>query len=423
MFVFRAPNTHTHAHPPKYTNKIQTTVPTIPAATTTPQPHPTQPPTLQHAPNHPSTPGATTTPMPVPAPQITPRIVTDNGTPTPLPSDQSGTALGGDSNTPFFTSIYWELGQFQPHLTGEGTVIAILDTGINTQHLAFSAGQRVLPAPQYSRNFVQGQSPDDITDLDGHGTHCAGIAAGCSYANAYLVSDPSKMGIFPGGVAPGAQLTVCRVANDSGPTSYTSDSVVQALDHLIDIITNKGQPVHVVSMSFGFPKHNAAIEERIFNLKKLGTICIAAASNEGQKKAEAILYPASDGNVICIGAHNSNGNRADISPAGREMEYLALGVNVCGPAAGPNAQALRYDSGTSYAAPAVAGLASLLIELARKNGENIPNIHLIRHLLKEMSPTKQPSYDSGYGTLRPQEFLSRLIKTPGLLKSITQEVA
>ena len=453
-----------HIPPPThiYTkiHKTQTTV--LEGQPTTPQSHPTQPPTLQLAPTYPSMPAPTTAPPPASAPQIMSRILSEyspHTTPsTSSTSSQSATALGGDSSQPLFTSIYWELEQFRPHLTGAGTVIAILDTGINTQHSAFPIGQKVL---QYSKNFVQDELPDNIIDLNGHGTLCAGIAAGCSYFNAYHVDNLSQLINFPGGVAFEAQLIVCRVAKDSGPTSYSPDSIVQALDHLINI-QESGQKVDVVSMSFGFPKLNKRIEDRIFKLKRLGTICVAAASNDGKRKAEAILYPASDGNVICIGAHDSLGNRADISPAGKDMEYLAPGINVLGPApaltnhnracftsqhmqckcgqfphslqcadiqlipctcTAANAQALWYDNGTSYAAPAVAGLISLLIQLARTSGENISNIQVIRQLLKEMSPTKQPSFDCGYGTLRPQEFLRRLIQNPGLLRSIKQEVA
>ena len=68
-------------------------------------------------------------------------------------------------------------------------MIPILDTEINLKHSAFqdlytdgNPTPKVLSYPK-SKKFVSGDSEDeeDFTDNDGHGTHCAGIAAGCQY--------------------------------------------------------------------------------------------------------------------------------------------------------------------------------------------------------------------------------------------------
>ena len=87
------------------------------------------------------------------------------------------------------------------------------------QHKAFK-GKILL---EYSKNFnLDKQSEDDITDRDGHGTLCAGIAAGCPYNDAYMTNPKytplqytplqycTHMRDFPGGMAPEAKLmTFC----------------------------------------------------------------------------------------------------------------------------------------------------------------------------------------------------------------------
>ena len=327
-----------------------------------------------------------------------------------------------------FTRKDWEL---KLNVTGKGTVIAIIDSGINVEHSAFQwpASYRedkpkVLPAPDFSRNFNSDQLQNDITDLSGHGTLCAGITAGSSYA-----------GKFPGGVAPQAKLIVCRTDN-------SEDQVAQALDHLIEIQTRQENRirVHIVSMSFGYEKLDERIEARIAHLKwNHGTIFVASAGNDGQRSP--ITYPGKNDNAICIGAHDYYGDPAKFSSKGQKVDYLAPGENIIGPAThtqeclgkrhctckqSPNhtsecaalqctcpaeyKQALRCDSGTSLAAPAVAGLISLFIELAIKeyDTKTLP-IAVICKLLERSSSNR---------TLRPKQYLEELTENPGILRTL-----
>ena len=225
-----------------------------------------------------------------------------------------------------FTSTYWEL---KSRLRGEDTVIAILDSGINMEHAAFQwpswyrkGKPKVLPAPEYSRNFRPDQSQNDITDHFGHGTFCAGIAAGSAYDNPCIQMSDQQYALlqeddFPGGVASGAQLIVCR-------TDCSEDEIGRALDHLMEIQTRKVNPIkiHVASMSFGFDKHDPDIEEKINDLTfKYGTICVASAGNMGEKGSRPITYPAKFSNVICSGANDSKGHQTDFSSTGEKMAY------------------------------------------------------------------------------------------------------
>ena len=191
-------------------------------------------------------------------------------------------------------------------------MIAILDTGINLNHSAFqdlytdgNPTPKVLSYPK-SKDFVSGDCKD-FTDHDGHGTHCAGSAAGCQYSDAYQLGKPSNEVSSPEGVAPRSQLIVCRVGEDK--ESISQDAIIKALEHLIQL-RNQGQRIAIISMSLGIPLADVSEqnERRIKNLlselvagEQYHTICIAAVSNKGR---DAICLPAQCGDVISIGAHD-----------------------------------------------------------------------------------------------------------------------
>ncbi len=92
---------------------------------------------------------------------------------------------------------------------GEGTVVAILDTGIQRNHRAFSNydiefEEKVV----LCKNFVGGQEEEECDDLAGHGTQCAGLACGLSFEGVDEDGD-----LLPGNAkfnssAPGAKLMV-----------------------------------------------------------------------------------------------------------------------------------------------------------------------------------------------------------------------
>ena len=331
-----------------------------------------------------------------------------------------------------FTRTYWKLEDVL--LTGEDTVIAILDTGINMKHSAFqwpasyhTDRTKVLPAPEYSRNFQPDQLQNDITDHTGHGTFCAGIAAGSPYDIAHLRMSSQQYTLlqdsFPGGVAPRAQLIVCRI-------DYSKGQVVQALDHLIEIQTRQVNPVkvHVVSMSFHFDKSDKDIEDKIRDLtSKHGTICVASVGNEGH-----MAFPASCGIVISSGSSDYRGHQAEFSSTGKKTAYLVPGKTVLGPVTHTpecqvfqctcptvNRQAVECVSGASYSTPAVAGLISLLIQLAKTeyNTETL-DLEVIRILLGRLS---LDTNEKGYRILQPSEYLNELYENPGILNTLTRQ--
>lgn len=362
------------------------------------------------------------------SPQLPPvphsRQAVDSGTPSPdtpmefTPSSQFGSAPQPSVHSPLsdklssdfqakgagldykssFACQHWNLDPMGL-LTGEGTILAILDTGVHSNHLAFQAQNKIIRW----KNFCTDSPDDNVTDFDGHGTQCAGIAAGV----AFIV--PAMANPFPGGVAPKVQLIICRVAQTKN--DFNIQAINSALDWLIQLQQQNQCKIDVICMSFGCDHLNQEMEHKIENLIKLGTICVAAAGNDGRK--EDIKYPAKMNKVLCIGAHDSFENRAPFSPVGREMDFLAPGVNIGSPSiSGAHDDALIVGDGTSCAAPAVAGLICLLIQCANLYGppsnKVIHDTRVIHALLKEMSTSGGASthYNTeyGFGALKPHKF-------------------
>ncbi|KAK1862577.1 hypothetical protein I4F81_005145 [Pyropia yezoensis] len=117
-------------------------------------------------------------------------------------------------------------------LTGEGQLVAILDTGIYKEHPAFSADHDIIHAA--SKNFTEKGEEDDITDEDGHGTLCAGLI---------IAQECAEYAGKPTGVAQQAQLLVLKVFGD-GNCSY--ERVAEAIDYAVN------SEATVISMSLGF---------------------------------------------------------------------------------------------------------------------------------------------------------------------------
>ena len=309
-----------------------------------------------------------------------------------------------------FPSKYYGLEQNERR--GEGTTVAVLDTGINLNHLAFQSKFQ-------SRNIIRvnfttnpDDPNDDIQDIDGHGSHCAGVVAGSPCK--CTVGDKTVQ--FPGGVAHGARLVVCRVAKDR--KHFDSAAIVGALNWLIKEKRNTQESVKVdiVVMSFGAPSMSTYldIEGKILDLTNLGVTCIAAAGNSGMVLQNALCYPALFDNVICIGAHGSKGKPAPCTPIGGDIDYLGPGVDIYAPSY-ENNDGLMCASGTSCAAPAVAGLVCMLIQRARKLpydmqiqgrhvSQYVSKTRVIRQLLKEISSSRGVARDkeSGFGSLDPR---------------------
>ncbi len=321
-----------------------------------------------------------------------------------------------------FTSKIWNMERLHEEgIDGSGTTIAIIDSGINYTHSAFK--NRIVAI----KNFVSDETDniDCIIDSDGHGTHCAGIAAGSQFY-CPTSSDPnSECILVPPGVAPGAKLVICKVVKTSNG-DVDSKAFLDALKWLKEIHTRSSNriKIDVVSISLASTYYNHQRAQIISDLISLGMIVVCCASNVGRLRLQPIAFPARLGHVLCIGAHDENGKPTSFSPVGRELDFLSPGDNLWGPGPGTKGPfAMDCASGTSCATPGVAGLVCLILQAVAKICDRhlqefviggrplidlVHNVWVMRALLKEISSSPGHHSDEiGHGTLNIYRLLDR----------------
>ncbi|KAK1247682.1 hypothetical protein MKX07_000570 [Trichoderma sp. CBMAI-0711] len=213
---------------------------------------------------------------------------------------------------------------------GEGTFAYVLDTGINSKHVDFEG------------RAYMGFSPPETepTDINGHGTHVAGIIGGKTF-----------------GVAKKTQLIGVKVFLDDEATTST---LMEGLEWAVNDITTKGrQGRSIINMSLGGP-YSQALNDAIDHIADMGILPVAAAGNKGIPAT--FISPASADKAMTVGAINSDWQETNFSNFGPQVNILAPGEDVLSAYVSTNT-ATRVLSGTSMAAPHVAGLALYLMAL------------------------------------------------------------
>lgn len=288
----------------------------------------------------------------------------------PLPyTDDSGAAAGADAS--------WgidAIGASASEMTGKGVTVAVLDTGIDADHAAFSGVTLI------EKDFTGTGNGD----LQGHGTHCAGTIFGRDTGGKRI------------GVARGVDVAlIAKVLDNSGGGS--SDAIFNGLQWAAM------QGVNVLSMSLGFDfpglvarlaaegwpveaATSAALEAYRSNLRAFdkllgmiraraafgpGMLIVAAAGNESNRDGNppyeiAPSLPAAAEGVLSVGALGRSD--AGLTPAAFSNTYPQIsgpGVGITSAQAGGG---LIAFNGTSMACPHVAGAACLWWEAVQKDG-------------------------------------------------------
>ena len=322
-------------------------------------------------------------------------------------SDFSSDSMAENGNTtPVFGRRYWELEDIPDVPTGKGVTIAVVDTGIDPYHPAIYKKIK-------NGNFVfkdfSGQMMNPkagcIKTEDYHGTKCAVIACG---TNRTPVKNEGAFSScqMSSGIAPDAKLIVCKVTG--GETIKIYQTTAEALRWI------KEQPdIDVVSISVGGNCRRDERDEAVKELVKSGKIVVCAASNYGRKQRESICYPAKLEHTLCIGSHDRFGNRSRLSPVGQRLDFLGPGENVVVPV---SATEVACASGTSYAAPAIAGLICLLLQAVKDkcsedDYKKLKDHIEIKELLKKLSVESEHFKEQGYGAIDLQR-LAKFFKNP-----------
>ncbi len=260
------------------------------------------------------------------------------------------------------------VGALKSRVTGKGAIVAVLDSGIDAKHPAFSGIELT------QKNFTD----EEGGDQSGHGTHCAGTIFGRDVEGKRI------------GVAPGVdRALIGKVMNRSGAGS--TDQVITAIRWAVE------QGAHIISMSLsidfvgfaeqlhllrGFPMklatskalvsygQNLLLFDRLTALLQVQSenkpLIVAAAGNESRRHERpdfeiATGPPAATESVVAVGAleraedgtlgvYRSSNTRVDVSGPGVKIFSAKPGGG------------LASKSGTSMAGPHVAGVAALWVE-------------------------------------------------------------
>lgn len=204
--------------------------------------------------------------------------------------------------------------------------VAVLDTGVVFSHPGLNgrllSGYNVLSPLQLPEDMGGGKTSIAV----GHGTMVAGIVAR---------------------VAPHARILPIKVLNADG-----TGTMLQALQGLHYAVTHGAK---VINMSFGTPQWSLALEDALAEAHDAGILLVASAGNEA---SNAPHYPAACPEVLAVASVEANNERSTFSNYGSYVSLVAPGAGI---------RSTFWTggyatwSGTSFAAPFVAGEAAELI--------------------------------------------------------------
>jgi hypothetical protein len=276
--------------------------------------------------------------------------------------------------------------------TGESIVVAVVDTGVDCNHVD------LLGKVRGWRNLMGSEMMP--YDKNGHGTHSSGIIAGSGTANQFYK-----------GVAPGASIVGIKALDDKGKGKLSG--MVAALDWIME--NQEKLNIRVVNLSLdtdepsdGMDAGCRAADKAVEN----GLVVCTAAGNAGPN-VYTIGSPAASRRAITVGAMADMGEKgmylADFSSRGPTVDgrikpdITAPGVNISAPCTGSLFGYTRL-SGTSSSAPFVAGIAALMLEA---------NPSLTPDQIKDMListcshwGSSSPNIDYGYGLVNAYRAIS-----------------
>ncbi len=214
--------------------------------------------------------------------------------------------------------------------TGASEVlVAVVDTGIKSSHPDLTT--RVVAG----YDFVNGDS--DPTDDRGHGTAVAGVI---------VANTNNSIGIA--GANWNSKVLAVKVLDSSGWGTYSNIAagIIYAADH----------GAKIINLSLGGTSYSSTLKAAVDYAFSKGCVLVAAAGNSGDA---TVNYPAGFANVIAVGAVSSDMKLKSFSCYGEHIDVVAPGSAIA-----PTINDGYADwSGTSFSAPFVSGLASLVLSL------------------------------------------------------------
>lgn len=267
------------------------------------------------------------------------------------------------------TNSGWSLDESEPYAlhikslrlltNGRGAVMAILDSGLAEAAIALfhpAVGYDFVSSIDYSNKPNQTRNPD-YTDPGDQGPTCPTASwHGTKVASVAMA------------IAPGSTLSIMRVLGQCGVgfSSDIADAIVWAAGGQINGLGANPYPATVISLSLaGKYKCPSYLQSAVNQARSLGATVIAAAGNAAQNVS--LYFPANCIGVIAVGASTRQGTLATYSNWGTGLAFSAQGGDTPNPIPVLSISNRRltttFATGTSFAAPHVAGTLALLVSL------------------------------------------------------------
>jgi thermitase len=244
---------------------------------------------------------------------------------------QVGTAQPTESQ---YAAPAVDLAPAQQISQGAGIVVAVIDTGLQLTHPAFTgrivAGTDFIDGdnvPAETQNGVDDDGDGLIDEGAGHGTHVAGIIHQ---------------------VAPGAAIMPIRALDDDG--TGTMWNVTEAM------YWAAAHGARVVNLSLGTHGSAKPLRDAVTALAAKNVLVVAAAGNDGLDRT---MFPAAAPEAIAVGSVGSGDKVSTFSNFGSWIDVMAPGENIHSTFAFP-AGSYAMNSGTSMATPWVTGEVALI---------------------------------------------------------------
>jgi len=220
--------------------------------------------------------------------------------------------------------------------TGSSATIYVQDTGVRVSHREFTG--RAAPALDVTsgRAVACNGNLNCAADRQGHGTHCAGTAAGETF-----------------GVASTAQVRGVKTLSDRGSGARSWQYIA------IDWVALNGARPAVLSMSLGGNGADSGYTRVIDAAVNQGVVVVVAAGNSNRDACN--FSPAFAANAITVGSTTSRDERSSFSNYGRCVQIWAPGSSVTSASHRSDTGSATF-SGTSMACPHVSGAAALVLD-------------------------------------------------------------
>lgn len=225
-------------------------------------------------------------------------------------------------------------------ITGQGVKVAIIDSGVAYHNEMPNVVKRISFVEDDPATLRDESSP---FDNHGHGTHVAGIVG------AKIGGPTSIEGREFIGVAPNASLYSLKVMDgDEGSIL----NVIEAIDWAIS------NDMDIINLSLGLSNHVQLLQDAVDRAYNAGILLVGAAGNDNV--GSPVNYPAKYESVIAVSSVDSRKTLSSFSSTGAEVEFTAPGSGIASTYVDGSISTYGVMSGTSQAAPHIAGFLALL---------------------------------------------------------------